>query len=41
MMGPRTMLWGNRSAFVQDPDANLVNLHSTPSTDNESSTVKH
>lgn len=30
VLEPTTMPWGNRSALVRDPDGNVVNLFSTP-----------
>ena len=33
VLEPTTMPWGNRSALVRDPDGNVVNLFSTPTTD--------
>jgi predicted enzyme related to lactoylglutathione lyase len=33
VLGPTTMPWGNRSALVRDPDGNVVNLFSKPTTD--------
>ena len=32
VLEPTTMPWGNRSALVRDPDGNVVNLFSTPTT---------
>ncbi|WP_069710960.1 VOC family protein [Curtobacterium sp. ER1/6] len=32
VLGPTTMPWGNRSALVRDPDGNVVNLFSRPTT---------
>jgi uncharacterized glyoxalase superfamily protein PhnB len=32
VLEPTTMLWGNRSALLRDPDGNVVNLFSKPST---------
>jgi predicted enzyme related to lactoylglutathione lyase len=32
VLGPTTMPWGNRSAMVRDPDGNVVNLFSRPTT---------
>jgi uncharacterized glyoxalase superfamily protein PhnB len=33
VLEPTTMPWGNRSALVSDPDGNVVNLFSRPTTD--------
>ncbi|WIB16183.1 VOC family protein [Curtobacterium sp. MCPF17_050] len=33
VLEPTTMPWGNRSALVRDPDGNVVNLFSSPTTD--------
>jgi predicted enzyme related to lactoylglutathione lyase len=33
VLEPTTMPWGNRSALVRDPDGNVVNLFSPPTTD--------
>lgn len=33
VLEPTTMPWGNRSALVRDPDGNVVNLFSKPTTD--------
>jgi uncharacterized glyoxalase superfamily protein PhnB len=33
VLEPTTMPWGNRSALVRDPDGNVVNLFSRPTTD--------
>ena len=32
VLSPTTMPWGNRSALLRDPDGNVVNLFSPPST---------
>jgi uncharacterized glyoxalase superfamily protein PhnB len=32
VLEPTTMPWGNRSAMVRDPDGNVVNLFSKPTT---------
>lgn len=32
VLEPTTMPWGNRSALVRDPDGNVINLFSKPST---------
>ena len=32
VLEPTTMRWGNRSALVRDPDGNVVNLFSKPTT---------
>jgi uncharacterized glyoxalase superfamily protein PhnB len=32
VLEPTTMPWGNRSAMVRDPDGNVVNLFSMPTT---------
>ncbi|KIU03056.1 VOC family protein [Frigoribacterium sp. MEB024] len=32
VLEPTTMPWGNRSALVRDPDGNVVNLFSKPTT---------
>lgn len=32
VLAPTTMPWGNRSALVRDPDGNVVNLFSRPTT---------
>jgi predicted enzyme related to lactoylglutathione lyase len=32
VLEPTTMPWGNRSAMVRDPDGNVVNLFSRPTT---------
>ena len=32
VLEPTTMPWGNRSALVRDPDGNVVNLFSRPTT---------
>lgn len=37
VLQPTTMPWGNRSALVRDPDGNVVNLFSRPSTDSAES----
>ena len=33
ILEPATMPWGNRSALVRDPDGNVVNLFSKPTSD--------
>jgi len=37
VLEPTTMPWGNRSALVRDPDGNVVNLFSTPTSDQAAS----